>query len=309
MKSVSGLWEEVGFSGEIPHTHGENMQLHIDRTQQGFKPEPSLFDAGERTNNNGVALNVLFFLNFPLHLKETSPSSEEEEFLKIWRNCSGSYLQSLDHLPNVFPAVVMGGQHDTLPALVEDLNAHNPWGPPDDVTAGAVKNHIFGLFFNEHYELIRDSEQTVSIHGLTKVPRADAPGDGAHTEHVRILPGFHFLLLLGSQRDEAELHGWIYGGRADKVFSQILQVLLPRASRHDSELLGLVSSVLAVDDFGEQEVPENSWLWESDRLGNGRAERRNIFGSGNSDTGKQKWSLKCDRDKKNDQTVWWWETP
>lgn len=191
----------------------------------------------------------------------------------------------------------MGGQHDALPALVEDLDAHNPWGPSDDVPAGAVKNHIFGLLFNEHDELIRDAEQAVHVHGLAEVPGADAPGDGAHAEHVRILPGFHFLLLLGSEGDEAELHGWVYGGRADKVFSQILQVLLPRASSHDPELLRLVGSVLAIDDLGEQEVPKNCWLWESDRLGNGRAERRNVSGPGNSHAGKQKRRV-CKKKKK-----------
>lgn len=174
----------------------------------------------------------------------------------------------------------MGRQHDALPALVKDLDAHDPRGPADDVATRAVEHHVSGLLFDEHDELVGYAEQTVGVRGLTEVSGADAPGDGAHAEQVGVLPGLDLLLLLGPERDEAELHRRVYGGRAHEVLGEVLQVLLPRTSRHGSELLRLVGSVLAVDDLGEQEVPENGGLWEGYGLGNRGAERRDVLRSG-----------------------------
>ena len=200
---------------------------------------------------------------------------------------SVSYLQSLHHLPDVLSAVVVGRQHDTLPAFIEDLNAHNPWGPPDDVTTRAVEDHIFGFFLDEHNKLIRNAEQAVHVHRLAKVPGANTPRDGSHAEQMCVLPRFHLLLLLGPQGDEAEFDSIVNSSCADKVLSQVLQVLLPRASRHGSELFWLVCGIFSIDDLGEQEVPENSWLWESHRLGNRGAEWRHVFRSGHSHAGKE----------------------
>lgn len=197
-----------------------------------------------------------------------------------------SYLQSLHHLPDVLAAVVVGRQHDALPALVEDLDAHDPRGPADDVAARAVEDHVLGLLLDEHDELVGDAEQAVHVHRLSKVPGADAPGDGPDAEQVGILPRLDLLLLLGSQGDEAEFDGGVDGGRADKVLCQVPQVLLPCARGHGAELLRLVSGVLPVDDLGKEEVPEDSGFGEGDALGDGRAERRHVFRSGYSHTGR-----------------------
>ena len=63
------------------------------------------------------------------------------------------------------------------------------------------------------------------------------PRDRSDAEEVGVLPGLYFLLLLGTQGNEAELRGGIHGGGRDEVLRQVLQVLLPRPSGHRSKLL------------------------------------------------------------------------
>lgn len=176
----------------------------------------------------------------------------------------------------------MGWQHDALPTLVEDLDAHNPWGPSNDITTRAVKNHIFWVLLNQHDELVGNAEQTVHVQWLAEIPCTDTPGNGSNTEQVCILPWLHLLLLLGSKVDEAELDRIVNCRCADKVLSQVFQVLLSCACCHCSELFWLVCCIFSINNLGEQEVPENRGLWKSYRLGNRWPERRHVFRSGHS---------------------------
>ncbi len=197
-----------------------------------------------------------------------------------------SYLKSLHDLSNVLSTVVMRGKHHTLPAFVEDLDAHDARRPADDVTTGAVKNHVLGLLLDQHDELVGNPQQALHVHRLTKVSCHHAPRDGAHALEMGVLTWLHPLLLLGPQRDEAELHRGVHCRRAHEVLREVLEVLLPRAGRHSAELLWFVRCVFPVDHLGQQEVPEDGRLGKGHAFRNGRAERRHVFGSGYRNTVK-----------------------
>ncbi len=197
-----------------------------------------------------------------------------------------SYLKSLDDLLNVLSTVVMRGKYHTLPTFVEDLDAHDARRPADDIPTGAVKNHVLGLLFDQHDELVGNPQQALHVRRLAEIPCHHAPRDGSHALEMGVLPRLHPLLLLGPQRDEAELHCRVHRRRAHEVLREVLEVLLPRAGCHGTELLRFVRRVFPVDHLGQQEVPEDGRLGKGHAFRNGRAERRHVFGSGYRNTAK-----------------------
>lgn len=65
---------------------------------------------------------------------------------------------------------------------------------------------------------------------------------------------------------------------------QVPQIFLPCASRHGAKLIRLVGCVLGVDDFAQQEVPEDGGLGEGHALGDWWAEGGNVLGTGDGHT-------------------------
>lgn len=194
-------------------------------------------------------------------------------------------------LSNVLSTVVVSGKHHALSAFIEDLDAHDTGRPTDDIPTGAVKDHILGLLLDQHDELVGNPQQALHIRGLSEVSCHDAPGDGPHAVQMRIPPRLHALLLLGPQRDEAELHRGVHRRRAHEVLREVLEILLPRAGRHGAKLLGFVRRIFPVDHLSQQEVPEDGGLGKGHGFRNGRAERRHVFRSGNCNTAERDWSV------------------
>lgn len=201
-------------------------------------------------------------------------------------------LQSFDHLSKVLCVVVDGAQGHALTALIEDLQRGGaPCRPANHITCGTVENHRFGLLIQEDDEVIGDGQQALALHAGYLVFRVHLPGHRPQTSQLRPTVRTSLIASLVGQRDEWELPSGLYWSGGHMTLCQIPQILLARARCHGSKLVGLVGSVLGVDDFGQQEIPEDGGLGEGHALGYWGAEDGNVLRTGHSDAEIEKWKF------------------